>query len=144
MARLKNSMQPWALFHAGVAVLVCIVSPAASWMDGSGSRAWTMYSRSSTYRLRITAFDADGRSRSVAPSELASRSERNLASVLAGSESFRRGPQGFVLRGLLAPLAELACTGPERAERVMLSLDERETLDAPPRRTSATRQCVLH
>lgn len=137
-------MHAWALFHAGVAVLVCIVSPAASWLDGSGSRAWTMYSRSATYRLRITSFDADGRRRSIAPSELASRAERNLASVLAGSESFRRGPQGFVLRGLLARLAELACGGPIPTERVELSLDERETLDAPMRRTSATRQCVPH
>ena len=136
-----RSTRRWALIHGLLAFLVCAIIPAQSWLHGTGARAWTMYARSATYRLRVAAYDERGELRWVAPSELSQHSEGDLASALGGAESFRLGPQGFALRDRLPRLAELACTV-SRATRVTLSLDLREAIGQPTRRTEASRTCA--
>lgn len=63
--------------HLALAVLFCLLVPALSWLDGTGFLAWTMYSGTGTYRLRITAFPPSGAPRLVAPTELARRVGRD-------------------------------------------------------------------
>lgn len=130
----------WGLLHRVLAVLVCVVIPAQSWLDGSGSRAWTMYARSASYRLRIVTYDEDGQARWMSPSALAAHSAGDLASALAGAEAFRIGPQGFALRARLATLAEFACAS-SRADHLTLSLSIRERADAPIEETQTSRSC---
>jgi hypothetical protein len=130
----------WELLHRVLAVLVCVVVPAESWLDGSGARAWTMYARSASYRLRIVTYDANGQAKWMSPSELAAHSAGDLASALAGAETFRVGPEGFALRTRLATLAEFVCSS-SGAERVTISLSIRERAGAPSEETTASRSC---
>lgn len=114
--------------------------PAWSWLDGSGSLAWTMYAHSSSFRLRILAIDEHGRRRSIAPSSLAARAEQDVATALAGAEAFRHARQGQQLRRYLPHLAELACSV-SRAARVELTLEDRPNLDAPTVKSAERRRC---
>src|SRR5262245_9996157 len=75
--------------HAIVATLVCVVLPAASWLDGSGFLAWTMYSGSGCYRLEIAAVAADGSRSAVAPSDLVRFTGRDEAPYLLGADNWR-------------------------------------------------------
>jgi hypothetical protein len=130
----------WPALHYCLAALVCLVIPAASWSDGSGSLAWTMYSNSASYRVRIAGYDADDRLRWISPSAIAARSAEDLKVALAGSEGFRHGPHGITLRARLPLIASLACALAP-VERVELTLEERRHLDAPVRTTHFSRAC---
>ena len=130
----------WALLHRVLAGLVCVVIPAQSWLDGRGSRAWTMYAGSASYRVRIIAYDEAGRARWMSPTELAARSSGDLASVLSGAEGFRIGAQGFALRSRLPDLARFACAV-SHADHVTLSLSLREHADDPVVETTSDHSC---
>jgi hypothetical protein len=39
--------------HSAAAIVLCAALPALSWLDGTGSVAWTMFSKSETYRLSV-------------------------------------------------------------------------------------------
>lgn len=130
----------WAFLHRVLAVLVCVVIPAQSWLDGGGARAWTMYARSASYRVRIVTVDEDGQTRWMSPSELAAHSTGDLASALGGAETFRVGPQGFALRARVATLAEFVCAS-SHADHVTLSLSIRERAGAPIQETTTSRAC---
>jgi hypothetical protein len=113
--------------------------PGASWLQGSGFLAWTMYSYSATYRLRVEARDASG-SRLIGTSELARHAEPDIAGVLTRADAFRHGPYGATLEPRLPALAGLACSV-ARADRVILPLEVRPTLDEPVRQTRIERAC---
>jgi hypothetical protein len=130
----------WVLLHRTLAVLVCVAIPAQSWIDGTGSRAWTMYARSSSYRLRIVTYDESGRARFMAPSELAARSSGDLASALGGAEGFRNGPQGFALRSRLLALAGFVCRL-SHPDHVALSISIRGHAGDPAVVTTENRSC---
>jgi hypothetical protein len=44
-----------ARFHLVAGIVVVMLLPAASWLDGSGQLAWTMFSRTGRYRLVLSA-----------------------------------------------------------------------------------------
>lgn len=123
------STRAWRGCQLGLGLVSCLLVPAWSWLDGSGSLAWTMYAHSSSFRLRIVATDRNGKSRSLAPSALAAQAERDVRIALGGAESFRHARQGRELRRYLPQLAELACRV-GRATRVVLTLEDKPTLDA--------------
>jgi hypothetical protein len=112
-----------------IAALACVVVPAASWLDGSGSLAWTMFSGSRSYRLEIAAVAADGSRRALAPSALARFAGTEERPAFVAADTWRMMPhRGLRLR--LAEVAALACRlGP--AEEVEATLFTRRSLDAP-------------
>ena len=127
--------------HAAVAVLVALVLPAYSRMEGSGSLAWTMFSRSQTFRLSVRVADKAGRTQIVNPTELARFADAETATYLMGSEHFRQSPVGSAFVGNLTGLAELACrTVPEPA-RATITLEIRKTLNDDPTPYTATVSC---
>lgn len=123
-----------------LAVLACVAIPAWSWLDGSGSLAWTMYAHSSSFRLRIQALNEHDKARSIAPSALAAVAEQDLRTALSGAEGFRHARQGRQLQRYLPRVAELACDV-SQAARVVLTLEVKRDLDAPVTTTVERRQC---
>jgi hypothetical protein len=119
------------LRHVMLGAVLCVVLPAASWIDGSGWLAWTMFSRSEMYRLRLDVTDRAGNHRIVNPTELARVSSVDLATFLSGSESWRHGPVGRTFARSLGGLAERACRLPGDLTSVRLRLETRRNLDAP-------------
>jgi hypothetical protein len=116
-------------WQAAVAVLVCLIVPGATWLNGSGFLAWTMFSGSRSYRVEIAALSADGSRRALAPSELARFVGIEEAPYLIASDTWRMMP----FRGLYYRLAEvgrLACRL-RPAEEVEITLFIKRTLDAP-------------
>lgn len=132
---------PWRVWQCGLGVLACVLVPAYSWLDGSGSLAWSMYAHSSSFRLRIVGFDRNGKQRSVAPSALAARAEQDLRTALGGAEAFRHARQGRLLQRYLPQLAQLACQV-SRAERVVLTLEDKPDLDSAVVVTVERRECT--
>ena len=139
---MKPAPSPWRLWQCGVGLLACVLVPAWSWLDGSGSLAWSMYAHSSSFRLRIVSVDSKGKHRSVAPSALAARAEQDLRTALGGAEAFRHARQGRLLQRYLPELAQLACEV-SHAERVVLTLEDKRDLDSPPLISTEERQCGL-
>jgi hypothetical protein len=83
--------------------------PAASRLAGSGSFAWTMYSRADEFRIELVTFDASGAAHRRNPTALAAHAAPGVASLLAGSDHFRAGPSMQSMRAHLGDLAEYAC-----------------------------------
>jgi hypothetical protein len=127
--------------HAAVAVLVALLLPAYSWLGGSGSLAWTMFSKSQTFRLSVRALDKTGRTRVVNPSELAKFADAETATYLLGSEHFRQSPVGSAFVGNLPSLAELVCRTAPQPTRATVTLEIRKTLDDAPTPYTATVNC---
>jgi hypothetical protein len=117
--------------HWIAAVLCCAVLPAASWLDGTGSFAWTMFSKSETYRIRIDVTLSDGRHMLVNPTALTAYASVDLAGYLSGAESWRHGPVGRNLRHDLRGLCHLSCRLPSRPSRADIEIETRVDLDAP-------------
>jgi len=117
--------------HVVAAVALGVVIPAISWLDGSGSLAWTMFSKSETYRLAVLVFDDEGRRRVINPTELAPFASVDLAAFLSGAESWRHAPVGASLERSVPGLARLACQLSPRPARTRVSLERRVNLDAP-------------
>jgi hypothetical protein len=130
-----------ARLHWVAALLVCLVIPGASWLQGSGWLAWVMYSKSAMYRLSIVATEANGDRRRIAPMELGVHARQYAARFLSGSERFRHAPVGSTIRAHLSEFAELACSV-TRARSVDLTLEERPDLDSPIIATQAHRECA--
>jgi hypothetical protein len=133
--------QRWQWLHRGAALLVCVIVPGWTWLDGTRSLAWTMYCRSATYRLTVLATDADGHRRFVAPNKLAAAAAYDVQNALSGAERFRRGPSLQSLREQLPGLAKLACTV-SQASGVKLKLESKADLDAPVQVSVVRAQCT--
>ena len=128
--------------HGALAVLVGLVLPGYSWLDGSGWLAWTMFSRSETYRLRVTVTDHAGQSRLVNPTALTRFAGEQVALYLSGAEHFRQAPIGNAFAANLEGLGRLACRASTGAARANVAFDSRANLDAPVRTTSAEVSCL--
>ena len=133
---------PAARLHVFLAVLVCLLIPGWSWLDGSGWLAWTMFSHSSTYRLRVVGASLGGEPRFIAPTELAARASPDLGTFLAGTERWHHAPVGPTLRRHLSEVAALGCGITSDLRSVEVTLEERRTLDAPILRTQARANCT--
>ncbi len=129
-------------FHIVVALCVAVIIPAYSWRDGSGWLAWTMFSRSQTYRLAVTVSDARGVIHVVNPSELTRVTGGDVQVLVAGAEHFRHAPVGGAFRRELPLLAHLACRLVPHSARADVRLDFRSTLDSAIEVTTAQASCA--
>jgi hypothetical protein len=137
MRRLRLPMTP---AHTAAGVLLAVVLPATSWLDGSGRFAWTMFSKSETYRLEIDVVDTGGAKRPLSPSALAMRAGPTARAYLGGTEAFRHAPVASTIRRHLSEIGALACA--ERgAASIEIALFVRRTLDAEPSETRAKVTC---
>jgi hypothetical protein len=126
----------------GLAALFAVVIPAASWLQGSGALAYRMYARGTSYRLRVTAWDADGHRRPIAPTALAREARGAARQYLAGSDHWLNLPRGPFLVDYLDELARLACaTARVRMQRVTVEIDQRRSSDTPIETTACTVAC---
>jgi hypothetical protein len=127
--------------HVALALVAGLIVPGASWLDGSGWLAWTMYSRSGSYRLTVY-----GRQRSsgdripIAPTAMSARASGTIRTALGGADHWRFSPFGLTLRKYLASVGQLACDT-EDVSRVELLLEEQPTLDASILQTRASVKC---
>jgi len=127
--------------HLLIGILVVVGLPFASWWTGTGGLAFTMFSGSGSYRLRVVISDGSGADRSVAATALAARAGGTIGDVLAGSEAWHFAPFGPLVRRRLDQVAAIACTTSSQSHQVRVTLDERRTLDSPVRTTTVTRPC---
>jgi hypothetical protein len=128
--------------HWGVALVVAVLVPAYSWHDGTGWLAWTMFSKSQTYRLSIVVTDENGQRHFVNPTELARFVSPDTAPYLTGAERFRHAPVGLTLRDALSALGGLACSTVPQATLASIAIEIRRTLNSPVERTSADVPCA--
>jgi hypothetical protein len=127
-------------FHLVVGLFATILVPAFSWIDGSGWLAWSMFSKSETYRVVVVLVDAEGHTRYANPTALASGAGTDAATFLAGSDHFRHAPVGATFRRSLPGLAALSCDR-WRPFEARVTLEERRNLDAPVRTTTSVQRC---
>ena len=118
-------------------MIAIVVLPIASWLDGSGQLAWTMFSRTGQYRLQIAA---DGEP--INPTELAAAAAPGPTSIaLSGADHFRHHDVArATLRRHLDDVARLACRLRGGVE-VTVTLEERVHTDDPVRATTVTIAC---
>jgi phage baseplate assembly protein W len=127
--------------HWVIGVVAIIALPAVSLATRTGGLAFTMFSGSGSYRLRVVTIDSAGRERRVPPTALAAHVRGSIGDVLAGSEGWRFAPFGSLIRRRLDQVASLACETIPQSRQAHVTLEERRTLDAPIRTTTATSTC---
>ena len=137
----EPSARGFRRLHLVIGVLVCAVIPGVTVLEGSSWLAWTMYSKSATYRVSVLAFDRAGKSRRIAPTELSQHAPAELGTFLAGSERWRHAPVGPTLRHHMREVAALACKAAPGAAKVEILLELRSTLDAPVESVRAAEPC---
>jgi hypothetical protein len=126
--------------HAIVGALVCVVLPAATWLDRSIGPAWSMFTSSASYRLRIVAVDASGARRTLAPTALYPKLTPAAGAPIAGSDHWRHGELPR-LAGSLPAFARLACDL-GRPTSLTVTLEERVRPDDAVHTTVATVTCA--
>jgi hypothetical protein len=128
------------ILHLVAALAVCVLLPAFSYARGESGFAWTMFSRSDSFRLGVTAVDRNGQVHLLHPIELADGAEPALRTYLAGADRFRTWPVGPTFAARLPELARLGCRN-ARYTSVEVALEQRATLDAPVRVTRVRATC---
>jgi hypothetical protein len=128
------------ILHLIAAVIVCVLLPAFSYARGEGGFAWTMFSRSDSFRLSVTTVDRAGQLHLLHPVELADGVEPALRIYLRGADRFRTWPVGPTFAARLPELARLGCRSGRYAS-VEVTLEQRATLDAPIKVTRARAGC---
>lgn len=132
--------RPRAKLHIALALAVAVVLPGGSLLLGNGVFAWTMFSKSDTYRMKLVGWTGDGVARVFDPRALAPHVNPTLAYFLPAPGVWRHDPVGLTFRTGLGNIAALACQlGPVRATEV--TLEERADLDAEPKRSVARAVC---
>lgn len=123
--------------HVAAGIVVVLLLPLASWIDGSGQLAWTMFSRTGRYRLVMTADGAP-----LNPTEVAaSAAPGATAGVLAGADHFKHQDVArATLRRHLTDVAELACRQRPGA-KLVVRLEEQVRSDEPVRVTEIAMRC---
>jgi hypothetical protein len=131
---------PRAKLHVALALTVGLLLPGGSLLIGNGVFAWTMFSKSETYRMRVLGRADDGSARALDPRALAPHVGPAIGYFLPGPDVWRHDPVGLTFRTGLGKIAELACRlGPFRTTEV--SFEERADLDAEPKRSVAHGRC---
>jgi hypothetical protein len=137
---VRRSFSRTEILHLITAVWVCVLLPAFSYARGEGGFAWTMFSRSDSFRLSVTALDRARQVHLLHPVELADGMEPALRNYLRGADRFRAWPVGPTFAARLPALARLGCHS-GRYTSVEVTLETRATLDAPVRVTRARTAC---
>jgi hypothetical protein len=123
-------------------ILVALAIPLASRVGGSGRFAWTMFSQTSRYRIRIEAEGRDGVRRIISPSALASAVSPSVRFAFAGAEAWR---QASAAESVLAPrvpeIAQLSCRVLD-ARSVIVRFDRQADLDAPITSSTVEERCA--
>ena len=127
--------------HLALAVVVAVLVPLGSRLFGNGSLAFTMFSRSETYRLGVVTTDAAGTARRVAPTALAAAVGGTPGDILAGTEHWRHGPFAGLLAEHLGEVARFACRLGAGTTRADVTLERRQTLDASVEAMTASARC---
>ena len=130
-----------ARLHLVIGIVAVVALPAVSLATRTGGLAFTMFSGSGSYRLRVVTTDGAGRERRVPPTAIAAHVRGSIGDVVAGSEDWRFAPFGSLIRRRLAQVAALACETIPHSRSAQVTLDERRTLDAPVRTTTAISAC---
>jgi hypothetical protein len=123
--------------HLVATVVVVLVLPLLSWLDGSGQLAWTMFSRTGQFRLVIIA---DGKQ--INPTEIAAAAMPGPTGVaLAGADRMKHHD---VLRATarrhLGDIARLACRV-HPSEQIVVTLEERVRRSEPIRTSEVSLRC---
>jgi hypothetical protein len=126
--------------HVAIGIVVAFVLPAASLLAGNDVFAWTMFSKSDTYRMTIVGTSVDGQTVAFDPRVLAPHVNRTLAYFLPAPGRWRHDPVGLTFRTGLGNVARLACHLGELTS-TEVSLEERSDLDAPAKVTVARARC---
>ena len=129
------------LVHFTLGIALIVILPALSWWRGAGAFAFTMFSRSGSYRLRIVTIDGAGNERRVPPTAVAAWAGGSVGDLLAGSEDWRFVPSGPLLVRRIDQIATLSCAARPGSARARVIIEERRTLDAPVRISQATVTC---
>ena len=127
--------------HAAVALLLGLILPAYSWINGSGWLAWTMFAKSETYRVTVRVLDVGGVTHGINPTDLARFMSGDAATFLSGADQFRHAPVGAALRRNLAGLAAVGCRTVPDSRHCWVSLETRANLDASVVRSRADAFC---
>ncbi|HEX5059626.1 MAG TPA: hypothetical protein VFV99_09720 [Kofleriaceae bacterium] len=124
--------------HLVATIIVCVVLPLASWLDGSGQLAWTMFSRTGQFRLVIVA---DGTQ--MNPTEIAAAAMPGPTAIaLAGSDQLKHHDvMRATARRHLDDIADLACRLRPGAQ-LTVRLEERVRRSEPIRTSEVTRRCA--
>lgn len=77
------------LVHVTLGIALIVILPALSWWRGAGALAFTMFSRSGSYRLPVVTTDERGHEHRVPPTAVAARVGGSIGDLLAGSEDWR-------------------------------------------------------
>ena len=131
---------PRAKLHLVVGIVVVLGLPAGSLVAGDGVFAWTMFSKSETYRLTVLGVSGDGSTRAFDPRALAPYVNPSLAAFLPAANTWRHDPVGLTFRTGLPTLAGVACRL-ALLRATTLKLEERRTLDDAPRTSVARARC---
>ena len=128
--------------HAGFAAFVCVILPGASYLDGSGRLAYTMFTEVDEYRVEIVVTTTTGSEVFVAPTSLAPYAGSSAGVFLGGAERFKPGPVHRTPRQMLAPIATLACAhSAAPAKRARVTMIRRDDARSPEQRFEAERSC---
>lgn len=124
--------------HLAVGVIVVLLLPLVSWLDGSGQLAWTMFSRTGQYRLELTS-----NGKPLNPTEVAAFAAPGpTSSALAGADHFRHHDVArATLRRHLTEIASLACKL-KPGSTIRARLHERVRTDAEIETTEVTMRCA--
>lgn len=117
--------------HYVLGALVCVVLPGASWLDGSGRLAYSMFADVCWYRVEIVAHDQHGAPFAISPTEIGRVASPGAALWLGGADRFHPAVRSRSARAQLNALAEFACSVRRDAIDVTVTLSERDAPDAP-------------
>ena len=120
-----------ARLHLVIGIVAIIALPAVSLATRTGGLAFTMFSGSGSYRLRVVMIDDEGRERRVPPTAIAAHARGSIGDALAGSEDWRFAPFGSLVRRRLDYVAALACETMPQSRQARVTLDERRTWMLP-------------
>lgn len=127
--------------HAAVGAVVCV--PGASYLDGSGRLAYTMFAEVDEYRVEISLTTTRNEVTNVSPTSLAPYAGSSAGAFLGGAERFKPGPVHRTPRQILGPIATLACAhAPVPASRARVVLVKRDHARSPEQRFEAERSCA--
>jgi len=137
---VNGRLSPTEKLHLAAALFACVLLPAYARARGQDGLAWTMFSKSDSFRLAVAATDRVGHVHLLHPAELSDHAEPALRNYLRGADRFRAWPMGPTFKARLPELATLGCASGRYAS-VELTLEQRADLDAPLRTTRARVTC---
>jgi hypothetical protein len=123
-----------------VSMFFAVVLPIASRLAGNDVFAWTMFSKSETYRMTVVGTALDGERVPLDPRMLSRYANPTLAYFLPAPGVWRHDPVGLTFRTGLGNVANMACRLGQLAS-TEVSLEEKRDLDATAKVTVARAQC---